>query len=207
MPRSPPSQVPGLHVWYGPDTYMGRNLAQLFQSLAHMRRVGRGLRGLGSEAAGGGAGCLRRLCFRGRAAGRAGRATWLAWRLAPCALPGLTTHRAALAPRLCLPLSALCSDEEVRELHPDHTQASIRALLPRLRYFDQVRLCSGPCLLLVAVMWERAWLCCQLHHALACMLRCPAALTTPHRPCAASLLQGTCIVHHLFGGEVCELVK
>lgn len=47
------------------------------------------------------------------------------------------------------------SDEEVRELHPAHTQASIRALLPRLRYFEQ----------------------------------------------------GTCIVHHLFGGEVCELVK
>jgi quinolinate synthase len=70
-------------VWYGPDTYMGRNLAQLFQSLAQL------------------------------------------------------------------------SDEEVRELHPAHTQASIRALLPRLRYFEQ----------------------------------------------------GTCIVHHLFGGEVCELVR
>lgn len=77
------AQVPDVHVWYGPDTYMGRNLAQLFQSLAQM------------------------------------------------------------------------SDEEVRELHPAHTQASIRSLLPRLRYFDQ----------------------------------------------------GTCIVHHLFGGEVCELVK
>lgn len=48
-----------------------------------------------------------------------------------------------------------CSDEEVKELHPAHTQASIRALLPRLRYFDQ----------------------------------------------------GTCIVHHLFGGEVTELVR
>jgi quinolinate synthase len=43
----------------------------------------------------------------------------------------------------------------VAEVHPAHTQASIRALLPRLRYFEQ----------------------------------------------------GTCIVHHLFGGEVCELVK
>ena len=41
------------------------------------------------------------------------------------------------------------------EVHPAHTQASIRALLLRLRYFEQ----------------------------------------------------GTCIVHHLFGGEVCELVK
>ncbi|PRW56007.1 quinolinate chloroplastic [Chlorella sorokiniana] len=77
------AEVPDVHVWYGPDTYMGRNLAQLFQSLAQL------------------------------------------------------------------------SDEEVRELHPAHTQASIRSLLPRLRYFDQ----------------------------------------------------GTCIVHHLFGGEVCELVK
>ncbi|EFN58534.1 hypothetical protein CHLNCDRAFT_19680, partial [Chlorella variabilis] len=77
------AQVPDVHVWYGPDTYMGRNLAQLFQSLANL------------------------------------------------------------------------SDEEVRELHPAHTQASIHALLPRLRYFEQ----------------------------------------------------GTCIVHHLFGGEVCELVK
>ncbi|KAL4457736.1 hypothetical protein ABPG75_012601 [Micractinium tetrahymenae] len=77
------AQVPDVHVWYGPDTYMGRNLAQLFQSLANL------------------------------------------------------------------------SDEEVKELHPAHTQASIRALLPRLRYFEQ----------------------------------------------------GTCIVHHLFGGEVCELVR
>ncbi|KAI3436690.1 hypothetical protein D9Q98_006105 [Chlorella vulgaris] len=77
------AQVPGINVWYGPDTYMGRNLAQLFQSLAQL------------------------------------------------------------------------SDDEVREVHPAHTQASIRALLPRLRYFEQ----------------------------------------------------GTCIVHHLFGGEVCELVK
>lgn len=77
------AQVPDLTVWYGPDTYMGRNLAQLFTSLA--------------------------------------------------ALP----------------------DEEVAALHPGHTQASIRALLPRLRYFED----------------------------------------------------GTCIVHHLFGGEVCELVR
>lgn len=30
-------QVPGCNVWYGPDTYMGRNLAQLFTSLANMR--------------------------------------------------------------------------------------------------------------------------------------------------------------------------
>lgn len=77
------AQVPDLHVWYGPDTYMGRNLAQLFTSLAEL------------------------------------------------------------------------SDEEVQELHPGHTQASIRALLPRLRYFED----------------------------------------------------GTCIVHHLFGGETTELVR
>ncbi|GAB4820689.1 hypothetical protein N2152v2_007735 [Parachlorella kessleri] len=77
------AQVPELNVWYGPDTYMGRNLAQLFTSLATL------------------------------------------------------------------------SDEEVKELHPQHTQASIRALLPRLRYFEE----------------------------------------------------GTCIVHHMFGGEVTELVR
>jgi hypothetical protein len=33
------AQVPGINVWYGPDTYMGRNLAQLFQSLAQLRWV------------------------------------------------------------------------------------------------------------------------------------------------------------------------
>jgi hypothetical protein len=41
-------------------------------------------------------------------------------------------------------------DEEVRKLHPAHSQASIKALLPRLKYFKN----------------------------------------------------GTCIVHHIFGGEV-----
>lgn len=59
------AQVPDLRVWYGPDTYMGRNLAQLFASMANM------------------------------------------------------------------------SDEEVRAVHPAHTQASIRSLLPRLHYFDE----------------------------------------------------------------------
>jgi quinolinate synthase len=77
------AQVPQANVWYGPDTYMGRNLAQLFTSLA------------------------------------------------------------------------TATEEEVKALHPDHTPATIAALLPRLRYFDQ----------------------------------------------------GTCIVHHLFGGEVCRLVR
>lgn len=47
------------------------------------------------------------------------------------------------------------NDADIQALHPAHTRASIRALLPRLRYFDA----------------------------------------------------GTCIVHHIFGGEVCELVK
>ena len=46
-------------------------------------------------------------------------------------------------------------DEEVRKLHPLHTQASVKALLPRLHYFEE----------------------------------------------------GTCIVHHIFGGEVTELVR
>ncbi len=77
------AQIPDLTVWYGPDTYMGRNLAQLFTSLADL------------------------------------------------------------------------PDEEVQKLHPKHTQASVRALLPRLHYFEE----------------------------------------------------GTCIVHHIFGGEVTELVR
>ena len=77
------AQIPDLTVWYGPDTYMGRNLAQLFTSLAEM------------------------------------------------------------------------PDEEVKKLHPQHTQASVKALLPRLHYFEE----------------------------------------------------GTCIVHHIFGGEVTELVR
>lgn len=77
------AQVPGLTVWYGPDTYMGQNLAALFSSLSTM------------------------------------------------------------------------SDEEVQQVHPAHTQASIKQLLPRLRYFQD----------------------------------------------------GTCIVHHLFGGETVDLVR
>ncbi|KAG2429256.1 hypothetical protein HXX76_011025 [Chlamydomonas incerta] len=78
------ADVPGATVWYGPDTYMGANLAQLFTDLA----------------------------------------------------------------------SGAASDEDVRALHPAHTVESIRSLLPRLRYFTD----------------------------------------------------GTCIVHHIFGGEVTELV-
>jgi len=70
-------------VWYGPDTYMGRNLAQLFTMLS------------------------------------------------------------------------TADEADIKSLHPAHTRATIRALLPRLRYFDA----------------------------------------------------GTCIVHHIFGGEVCELVR
>lgn len=77
------AQVPDASVWYGPDTYMGRNLAQLFASLA------------------------------------------------------------------------ACSDQEVQQLHPQHTADSVRALLPRLHYFEN----------------------------------------------------GTCIVHHLFGGETCDIVR
>lgn len=70
-------------MWYGPDTYMGRNLAELFLQLS--------------------------------------------------VLP----------------------DDVVQQLHPAHTAASIKALLPRLRHYAS----------------------------------------------------GTCIVHHIFGGETCELVR
>ena len=77
------AQVPDLHVWYGPDSYMGANLAQLFSALAY------------------------------------------------------------------------ANDEDVAALHPAHTAASIRVLLPRLHHFAE----------------------------------------------------GVCIVHHMFGSEVTELVK
>lgn len=76
-------QVPDLNVWYGPDTYMGRNLAELFRQLAEL------------------------------------------------------------------------SDEEVAAVHSAHTAASVRALLPRLHHYAS----------------------------------------------------GTCIVHHIFGGETCEIVR
>ena len=77
------AQVPDVHIWFGPDTYMGDNLAHMLQSLAEM------------------------------------------------------------------------PDEQIRQLHSDHDQASIRSLLPRFHYFEQ----------------------------------------------------GTCIVHHMFGHEVVELVR
>ncbi|KAK9864833.1 hypothetical protein WJX84_004116 [Apatococcus fuscideae] len=77
------AQVPDLTLWYGPDTYMGRNLAQMFTSMASL------------------------------------------------------------------------SNEAIAELHPAHTQATIKAMLPRLHCFQE----------------------------------------------------GACIVHHLFGSEVTQLVQ
>ncbi len=77
------AQVPDLTLWYGPDTYMGRNLAQMFTAMAAL------------------------------------------------------------------------SDEAIAQLHPRHTQASIKAMLPRLHCFQE----------------------------------------------------GACIVHHLFGSEVTQLVQ
>ncbi|UCH30590.1 MAG: quinolinate synthase NadA [Myxococcales bacterium] len=77
------SQIPDVHIWFGPDTYMGDNLAHMLASIAEM------------------------------------------------------------------------SDQQIRQLHPAHDQASIRALLPRFHYFEQ----------------------------------------------------GTCIVHHMFGKEVVDLVR
>jgi quinolinate synthase len=47
------------------------------------------------------------------------------------------------------------SDDEVRAVHPEHTASSIKALLPRLRYYQD----------------------------------------------------GTCVVHHMFGGDVCAAVE
>lgn len=77
------AQIEGAHVWFGPDTYMGKNLVELFTSLAEM------------------------------------------------------------------------DDDRIRALHPAHTRETVRAFLPRFHYFEQ----------------------------------------------------GTCIVHHMFGGEVAERVK
>jgi quinolinate synthase len=77
------AQISDVHIWFGPDTYMGDNLAHMFQRLAEM------------------------------------------------------------------------PDEQIRQLHPAHDQASIRSLLPRFHYFEQ----------------------------------------------------GTCIVHHMFGREVVDLVR
>ena len=77
------AQIPDVHIWFGPDTYMGDNLAHMFASLAEM------------------------------------------------------------------------PDEQIRHLHQAHDQATVRSLLPRFHYFEQ----------------------------------------------------GTCIVHHMFGREVVELVR
>ena len=77
------AQVPDIHIWFGPDTYMGDNLAHMFRSLAQM------------------------------------------------------------------------PDEQIGQLHPAHDQTTVRSLLPRFHYFEQ----------------------------------------------------GTCIVHHMFGREVVELVR
>jgi quinolinate synthase len=77
------AQIPDVHIWFGPDTYMGENLAQMFAGLAEM------------------------------------------------------------------------PDAQIRHLHPAHDRASVRALLPRFHYFEQ----------------------------------------------------GTCIVHHMFGAEVVNLVR
>ncbi len=77
------AQIPDVHIWFGPDTYMGDNLAHMFQSLAQM------------------------------------------------------------------------PNEQIQQLHSEHDQASIRSLLPRFHYFEQ----------------------------------------------------GTCIVHHMFGREVVDLVR
>ena len=59
------AQIPDVHIWFGPDTYMGDNLAHMFRSLAEM------------------------------------------------------------------------SDDQIRELHPAHDQASVRSLLPRFHFFEQ----------------------------------------------------------------------
>jgi quinolinate synthase len=63
------AQAPQAHVWFGPDTYMGQNLARLFQTLAE--------------------------------------------------------------------LDDELGDSKIAALHPAHSRATIRALLPRFHYFEQ----------------------------------------------------------------------
>ncbi|KAI3727003.1 hypothetical protein L1987_66810 [Smallanthus sonchifolius] len=58
------AQVPNLNVWYGPDSYMGANIIELFQQMTFM------------------------------------------------------------------------TDEEIAKIHPEHTRNSIKALLPKLHYFQ-----------------------------------------------------------------------
>jgi quinolinate synthase len=77
------AQIPDVQIWFGPDTYMGDNLAHMFARIAEM------------------------------------------------------------------------PDEQIRELHPAHDRSSIRSLVPRFHFFEQ----------------------------------------------------GTCIVHHMFGREVVDLVR
>ncbi|KAK1433866.1 hypothetical protein QVD17_10784 [Tagetes erecta] len=59
------AQVPSLNVWYGPDSYMGANIIELFQQMTSM------------------------------------------------------------------------TDEEIAKIHPEHTRNSIKALLPKLHYFQE----------------------------------------------------------------------
>ncbi|GAB2229248.1 hypothetical protein Droror1_Dr00023386 [Drosera rotundifolia] len=62
------AEVPSLTVYYGPDSYMGVNIAELFLQMA------------------------------------------------------------------------MTSDEEINKIHPRHNRASIRSLLPRLQYFQVIKL-------------------------------------------------------------------
>lgn len=59
------AQVPDLHIWYGPDSYMGANIVELFQQMTKM------------------------------------------------------------------------TNDEIAEIHPEHTRNSIEALLPRLHYYQE----------------------------------------------------------------------
>lgn len=154
----PTLQVRDLTVWYGPDTYMGRNLAQLFTMLA------------------------------------------------------------------------AASDDEVRALHPAHTAASVRALLPRLRYFDSGERGGGGG---GAARREPLPPLPPPHLFAPLAAQGGAAIDTPapllphfsphiryahlhahthtgthtHMRKHRAPFAGTCIVHHIFGGEVCELVR
>ena len=119
-------QVPGLSMWYGPDTYMGENLHTLLSRLAAM------------------------------------------------------------------------DDAQVAAVHPQHTAATIRDLLPRFHYFKQV-----------SQQEEEEEEEVGFILGLTNLVRL-YDMTRPFPPllaCTPPRRQGNCIVHHLFGHDVVQRVK
>lgn len=79
---------------------------------------------------------------------------------------------------------AAMTDEQVAAVHPQHTAATIRDLLPRFQYFKQVCVVCG-------VLWP--WRMAYDAFILSSTINQPK--------------QGNCIVHHMFGHDVVQRVK